>query len=60
LLFSSLRRLIAEARFFPLAVVLSDADAPETNFLVSGFLTGPDQAGILASAAEVTRRLLGR
>jgi hypothetical protein len=57
---SSLRRLISEARFFPLAVILSDVDAAETNFLVYGFLTGPDQAGILASAAEVTRRLLGR
>jgi hypothetical protein len=57
---SSLQRLISEARFFPLAAALSDVDAPETNFLVSGFLTGPDQAGILASAPEVTRRLLGR
>lgn len=56
----NLRRLISEARFFPLAVVLSDVDAPETDFLVSGFLTGPNQPVILASAAEVTRRLLGR
>jgi hypothetical protein len=60
LLSSSLRRLISEERFFPLAVVLEDVDAPETNFLVSGFLTGSNQAGIMDSAAEVNRRLLGR
>jgi len=60
LLYSNLRRLIEETRFFPLSVVLSDSDAPETDFLVSGFLTGRDQAGILVSAADITRRLLGR
>lgn len=57
---SGIRRLISEERFFPLAVVLSDIDAPESNFLVSGFLTGSDRAGLLASGAEVARRLLGR
>lgn len=57
---SVLRQLISEARFFPLAIVMSDVHAPETNFLVSGFLPGPDQAGIMASTMEITRRLLGR
>jgi hypothetical protein len=47
---------------FPLsgASVPADVDAPETDFLVSGFLPGPDRAGIMVSAAGMTRRLQGR
>lgn len=57
---SNIRGLIAEKRFFPLAVVLSEVEASESEFLVSGFLMGSDRDNILASAAGVTRRLLGR
>ena len=57
---SNLRRLIAEKRFFTLAVVLSEAEASDSEFLVSGFLMGSDRDDILASAADVTWRLLGR
>ncbi|MBL0211646.1 MAG: hypothetical protein IPQ13_12165 [Holophagaceae bacterium] len=54
---ATLSALLKERRFFPLTVVLSDASAEMTDFLVSGFLPGSDAAEILETLDGLPRRL---
>ncbi len=51
---AALRTLIREGRFFPLALAFSDAEARESEFLVSGFLPGARKAGIMEALGAIS------